>query len=127
MTMAEGKRRAAIAVVAAMVPSTASAEMSTAYSPCSAGSIMADGSHVRPGSLAHNGYPLGTRVWVTPAVFGRHRWTVRDRIGWGSQADFWTPSCGAADAYGRRYVKIRRGWLHRVGRVYFKSSGIPAS
>lgn len=61
-------------------------------------------------TLAHNGFPLGTRVWVEPAVRYRHRWVVRDRIGWGSQADFWAPSCGEAISYGRRTVHIRRGW-----------------
>lgn len=74
---------------------------------------MADGSYTRAGSLAHNGYALGTRVWVEPAVFGAHRWIVRDRIGWGTQADFWAASCASARAYGRRVVRMRVGWRRR--------------
>ena len=93
-----------------LVVSAVAAVSATAYSPCSSGDTMSDGSHTRRGSLAHNGLPLGTRVWVEPAVFGRHRYTVRDRIGWGTDADFWTPSCQAAVAFGRRAVRITVGW-----------------
>lgn len=71
---------------------------------------MADGTYTRAGSAAHNGVPLGTRIWVRPAVLGRHRWTVRDRIGWGTQLDFWMPSCAQAIAYGRRTRWMRAGW-----------------
>lgn len=71
---------------------------------------MADGSSVRAGSVAHNGYPLGTRITVDPAFFGRRRFVVRDRIGWGTQLDFWTNSCAAARNWGRRRVRVRRGW-----------------
>jgi 3D (Asp-Asp-Asp) domain-containing protein len=96
-----------IALLAAAVLSIGTPQNSTSY--CLQGR-MADGSYTRSRSLAHNGYPLGTRVWVTPAVRGLHRWVVRDRIGWGSQADFWTPSCAQARAFGRRTIYIRRGW-----------------
>lgn len=87
---------------------------STAYSPCSAGSIMADGTHVRSGSVASNRHPLGTRIQLVgaPTFFGRRDFTVRDRIGWGSDLDFWTPSCSGALAWGRRTVRYRL-----VGRV----------
>ncbi len=84
-----------------------SAQAATSY--CLSGT-MADGTQVRRGSLAHNGYRLGTRVWVTPRVFGRHRWTVRDRIGWGSEADFWTGSCATAIQFGRRSISVTAGW-----------------
>lgn len=103
-------RRIGTAAVAAALACPGAAEAATAYSPCSAGTVMADGTGVRRGSLAHNGYALGTRVWATPAVFGRHRWTVRDRIGHGTEADFWTPSCSQAVAFGRRSVRITVGW-----------------
>jgi 3D (Asp-Asp-Asp) domain-containing protein len=84
---------------------------STAYSPCSAGSIMADGTHVRLGSVAMNRHPLGTRITLTSRSFyGMRRFTVRDRIGYGSDLDFWTPSCRAALAWGRRTVTYRIGW-----------------
>jgi 3D (Asp-Asp-Asp) domain-containing protein len=105
-------RKGTLAVLAMLAPlfTVAPAAAATAYSPCSSGTVMADGTHTRRGSLAHNGYPLGTRVWVQPAVFGRHRYTVRDRIGWGSDADFWTPSCSGAIGFGRRAVRITVGW-----------------
>lgn len=86
---------------------TAIAVSSTAY--C-LGGTMADSTAVRAGSIAHNGYPLGTRLTVEPSPTGRQRWTVRDRIGWGTELDFWLPTCGAARAWGRRRVTIRRGW-----------------
>jgi hypothetical protein len=65
---------------------------STAY--C-LGGTMADGTGVRWGSVASNQYPLGTVMEVTPAPTGRRRWIVRDRIGWGTQLDFWAPSCAS--------------------------------
>lgn len=71
---------------------------------------MADGTYTRAGSAAHNGYPLGTRITVSPPVFGRALWTVRDRIGWGTQLDLWNPSCGASLAFGRRVVHVTKGW-----------------
>lgn len=81
----------------------------TAY--CQRGT-MADGSYTRAGSVAHNGYALGTRLTVN----GR-RYVVRDRIGWGSELDIWMPSCAAAVVFGRRVVKVRRGWWERRGRA----------
>jgi 3D (Asp-Asp-Asp) domain-containing protein len=90
------------------------ATVSTAF--CLSGT-MADGTGVRAGSVAHNGYPLGTRITVSPPFYGRRRFTVRDRIGWGTSLDFWTPSCGTALAWGRRVVRVRRGWGYpRVNR-----------
>jgi 3D (Asp-Asp-Asp) domain-containing protein len=80
------------------------AVVSTAY--CLSG-VMADGTVVRAGSVASNQYPLGTVLEVTPAPAGRRRWTVRDRIGWGTELDFWLPTCGAARTWGRRLVGLR--------------------
>lgn len=80
---------------------------STAY--CLSGR-MADGTGVRAGSVAHNGYPLGTQLTITPSPTGARRFVVRDRIGWGTQLDFWLPSCAAARAWGRRTVHVTRGW-----------------
>ena len=71
---------------------------------------MADGSYVRAGSAANNAYPLGTRIYLEPAVFGRHRYVVRDRIGWGTSLDVWHPSCAASRAFGRRVVRVVKGW-----------------
>ena len=71
---------------------------------------MADGSWTRAGSAAHNGYPLGTRIYIRPAFMGRRRWVVRDRIGWGTSLDLWAPSCGISRAFGRRTVYVVKGW-----------------
>lgn len=92
----------ALLVSLALVPTT-----STAY--CLPGR-MADGTHVRAGSIAHNGYRLGTRVTVWPSPTGRRRFVVRDRIGWGTELDFWLPTCARARAWGRRTVNVRVGW-----------------
>lgn len=108
------------AIIAGMIASSVllatPAEAVTSY--CLRGR-MADGSYTRPGSVANNAYRLGTKVYVTPAVMGRRRWVIRDRIGWGTDWDFWSPSCAAARAFGRRERSIRLGWpvyrmrLHR--------------
>lgn len=81
--------------------------VSTAY--C-LGGTMADGSGVRAGSVANNALPLGTHVLVDPPFYGQRRFTVRDRIGWGTQLDFWHGSCSAARQWGRRTVRLRVGW-----------------
>ena len=97
----------AMSAIATVVALAGQPHTSTAY--CLSGR-MADGSYVRAGSVAHNGYPLGTRVTVSPAFYGRRRFVVRDRIGWGTELDFWTGSCATALAWGRRTVFVRRGW-----------------
>lgn len=79
---------------------------STAY--CLRGR-MADGTFVRAGSAASNRHPLGTRIYVR-GPGGRKKWTIRDRIGHGSELDFWVPTCSAAFAWGRRSVAYRMGW-----------------
>jgi 3D (Asp-Asp-Asp) domain-containing protein len=71
---------------------------------------MADGTWTRPGSAAHNGLPLGTRITIHPPFLGRSRWVVRDRIGWGTTLDLWAPSCGVSRQFGRRRVSLRVGW-----------------
>jgi 3D (Asp-Asp-Asp) domain-containing protein len=115
MMMSRKARVAAAAILAAVpiaTPSTADAESSTGY--CLSGT-MADGTGVRAGSVAHNGYPLGTRLTITPSPTGQRRFVVRDRIGWGTELDFWLPSCGQAIAWGRRHVRVRVGWhRHRL-------------
>ena len=102
----------ALLVAAAL---TGTPTISTSY--CLSGR-MADGTYVRAGSVAHNGFALGTRIWVEPAFFGRHRFTVRDRIGWGTQLDFWAPTCARAFAWGRRVVRVTRGWKPRKRYVH---------
>lgn len=101
---------ALIGALALAVPTT-----STAY--CLNGR-MADGTWTRPATIAHNGYPLGTRVTVWPSPTGRRRFVVRDRIGWGTQLDFWVSGCAQALRWGRRVVHVRRGWtVDRLVRV----------
>jgi hypothetical protein len=39
-------------------------------------------------------------------VFGRRYFRVEDRIGWGSQIDFYDPSCSAAEWFGRRSERV---------------------
>lgn len=70
---------------------------------------MADGSFTRPRSVAMNSLPLGSLIKLErPRSFrGLRYFLVRDRIGWGTQLDFWNPSCWHARAWGRHTVKYR--------------------
>jgi 3D (Asp-Asp-Asp) domain-containing protein len=81
----------------------------TAYSPCSSGHVMADGTATRWGSVANNQLPLGTRIRFARPVHGRRTFTVRDRggmRGWGA-VDIFMGDCRAAVRYGRRRVRYR--------------------
>jgi 3D (Asp-Asp-Asp) domain-containing protein len=80
---------------------------STAY--C-LGGTMSDGRSVHVGAVAMNLLPLGTRVTASSSPYGPAHFTVEDRIGWGTQIDFWVPSCATARAWGRRTVKVWIGW-----------------
>jgi 3D (Asp-Asp-Asp) domain-containing protein len=96
---------AAFAAVA-VTPATADAAdlSSTAY--CQGGT-MADGSQTRPGSVASNLYRLGTRLRVSRSPYGRGRvFVVRDRVGFGSDLDFFVASCSRARYWGRRTVHV---------------------
>lgn len=86
------------------------AVVSTAY--CLSGT-MADGSYTRAGSVANNHLSLGTRVEVTTSPTQGRSFVVRDRIGWGTQLDFWVPSCARALLWGRRVVGLRVRDLRR--------------
>jgi 3D (Asp-Asp-Asp) domain-containing protein len=111
-------------MMTALLLSAAIASGSTAY--CLNGT-MADGTWTRAGSVAHNGYPLGTKLWITPSPDGRRRFVVRDRIGWGTELDFWTPSCGSAVAWGRRGVRVTVGWpkVHWHARMHHRKTLLP--
>src|SRR4051812_9964795 len=61
-------------VAALIATATLLATTSTGY--CLPGR-MADGTVVRAGSVAHNGYPLGTHLTITPSPTGRRRFVVR--------------------------------------------------
>lgn len=79
--------------------------VSTAY--CLRGT-MADGTYTRRRSVASNQFPLGTRLYVKPSPTGMRHFVVRDRIGHGTELDFWTPTCAQAIRWGRRTVLVRR-------------------
>jgi hypothetical protein len=70
------------------------------------GTITASGERPFVGEVANNTYPLGTRIVVSPAVWGRTRFVVEDRIGSGSELDFYNSSCAAAVAFGRRVERV---------------------
>ncbi len=75
--------------------------------------ITASGAQTRPGTAAANNLPLGTRIQLTGKVTGPHgrrRYTITDRIGYGSSLDLWTSSCADANAFGRRRTSYRIGW-----------------
>jgi 3D (Asp-Asp-Asp) domain-containing protein len=80
------------------------AVVSTAY--CLSGT-MADGTPVRAGSVANNHLRLGTTIQVSASPTRRRSFVVRDRIGWGTELDFWVPSCAQALLWGRRIVQLR--------------------
>jgi 3D (Asp-Asp-Asp) domain-containing protein len=91
----------------------AAALLANSTSYCLSGT-MADGTQVRDRSVAMNSLPLGSKIKITSegGFFGRRIFYVRDRIGHGSQLDFWSPSCAKSRKWGRRnvrYVVIRRG------------------
>lgn len=89
---------------AATHPSRASPLDATAY--CQ-GTVTASGRAPFVGEVANNTWPLGTRLRVSPPVWGHTRFVVLDRIGWGSQIDFYTPSCSIALAFGRRVERVQ--------------------
>lgn len=75
---------------------------------------MADGTWVRPRSVAHNFLVPGTRIRLVgrPFVNGMRRFVVRDtgsalRDG---HLDIWTASCSTAIQWGRRSVTFKIGW-----------------
>lgn len=77
---------------------------------------MADGSYTRERSAASNMHPLGTRIRIVGRPTGHRgmrRYVIRDRIGWGTSLDLWTPSCGTAIAFGRKNVTYKIGWRKR--------------
>ncbi len=103
-------------MIAAFAASVVLTLSSTCYTPESSGSRMADGSPTSFGSVAMNILPLESEIKVVKpknGFFGRTIFVVRDRIGYGSQLDFWTPSeSDCIDHWGRKTVEIqviRRG------------------
>jgi len=70
------------------------------------GSATASGAMPYVGVVASNALALGTRIRVSPAVFGRQRFVVLDRIGSGSSLDFFGPSEADCARFGRRDVTV---------------------
>jgi hypothetical protein len=70
------------------------------------GTVTASGEAPYVGEVANDVWSLGTRLEVSPRVFGRRFFRVEDRIGWGSQIDFYNSSCSAADVFGRRVERV---------------------
>jgi 3D (Asp-Asp-Asp) domain-containing protein len=76
--------------------------------------LMADGSNTRSRSVANNFLPFGTKIKTNkPGPRGLRIFYVRDRIGFGSELDFWTDSCSDANQWGRRQITFR---VLRYGR-----------
>lgn len=74
---------------------------------------MADGHQTHVGAVAGNLWPLGTVLRVEGGKHDGSLVTVEDRIGWGSQLDFFAPSCSEAWSYGREEIEVelvRKGW-----------------
>jgi 3D (Asp-Asp-Asp) domain-containing protein len=77
---------------------------------------MADGTRTRLRSVANNFLPLGSKIKITskhPGPYGLRIFYVRDRIGHGSQLDFWVPSCRYGINWGRRTIRFK---VLRYGR-----------
>jgi 3D (Asp-Asp-Asp) domain-containing protein len=95
---------AAVAIAASLQTVTA-----TAYSPCSSGSVMADGhrTYFGFGAVASNDLRMHTLIRMRHPIHGRTLFRVRDRIGYGTQLDVFMPSCRDAVRFGRRRLSFR--------------------
>jgi 3D (Asp-Asp-Asp) domain-containing protein len=71
------------------------------------GSITASGGPVYLGEVANNFLALGTRIRLDRPVFGRRDYVVEDRIGSGSELDFYNPSETTCLWFGRREIGFR--------------------
>lgn len=99
----------ALTVLAAVI-ALAHAHHRWANSTCYAqAGTTASGQQTRVGIVAMNSLPLGTHIVLDHPVFGRRRFVVEDRIGYGSEMDFFYPSEAACLDYGRREIGYRVG------------------
>ena len=80
---------------------------STSYSSCESETVTAAGTGTFFGEVAENTLPLGTRIYMDYPVYGRRLFVVLDRIGSGSELDFFAPYCSWANWWGRRTVGYR--------------------
>jgi 3D (Asp-Asp-Asp) domain-containing protein len=100
---------AALAIVVALAARVHVWASATCYSQ---GTITASGRHVFVGEVAQNTLRFGTWITLDRQVFGRRHFVVLDRIGHGSELDFYYPSESACVQFGRRRVGYTVGW-HR--------------
>lgn len=80
---------------------------STAYTPCSSGTMTANGHKVRWGIVASNWHPFGTRIRLSRPVRGLSVFVVDDRIGHGTDLDIFFPNCRDGINYGRQVIRYR--------------------
>lgn len=80
---------------------------STSYSSCESETTTAAGTGTFFGEVAQNDLALGTRIYMDYPVYGRRMFVVLDRIGSGSELDFFAPYCAWANEWGRRDVGYR--------------------
>lgn len=78
---------------------------STAY--CLQG-VMANGEWVHDGAAAMNDVAFGSQWLVLDGTMAGRVFTVKDRIGSGSDFDIWIYDCNAAIRYGRQHIRIQR-------------------
>ena len=69
---------------------------------------MANGERVHDGAAAMNCVPFGTRYRVLEGPLAGKVFTVKDRVGRGSQFDVWMSNRASARAYGRRSIAVER-------------------
>lgn len=66
--------------------------------------VTASGLFTTFGEVASNTLAFGTRILLTRPVFGRSEYVVEDRIGWGTELDFYNSSAAACVQFGREEV-----------------------
>jgi 3D (Asp-Asp-Asp) domain-containing protein len=70
--------------------------------------ITANGTYVRDGIVANNGYPFGTQIRI-PELFGNKVFSVEDRMHWRvgyNQFDIWFPTYEQAKKFGVKYAYV---------------------
>jgi len=69
--------------------------------------ITASGTHVRPGTVAANWLPIGTKVKI-PEYFGDQVFVVEDRMNrrFNDRLDIWFSDIESARNFGKHYAKI---------------------
>ena len=100
----------AFAVLSGVANAATYTGSSTGYHPCDGSTSMtASGRTAQIGYVANNSLPFGTWIEMKRprTVMGRTFFKVMDRGGPGFLVDFWSPSCGWMNSWGRRTITIR--------------------